>query len=438
MAETSVRRASEAGRSGGRHAAKPPAAPAEGTAKRSAAGKAAAGKSAPKKSSARRAPAKERPGAARASGGKRARGKGKRRSVLQLLKESWFYRIYFGILALCAVGLAFGLVTLNGVMKEYEQTRPIHAAQDVFAQIESRDWSALREIDASATRMKFEGPEQYVQYMQELTNGGEFTLKSVLTIDESEQKYSVLMGGKKFAEFTLEHSGEKTEHNFEGWRLKSLETTAMASDAFTFTVPSDSTVEVNGVTLTAEDAVETGIAAVSADNLPEGTAAPTLTRYAVYMFTGQPDSIRVTDRNGSEQQLTQDGEREWSCGLPNDDDKIKAQYEEAVVKWGRRLAAYTSDDYDKFDLSNACIDPSPARTYIRNMENQWAAKHSGYDFENIQTGNYHIYSDDCFSCEISFDYILHYTQQDKTYPTKYTLYFARGGSTYKLYSFTMN
>ena len=109
-----------------------------------------------------------------------------------------------------------------------------------------------------------------------------------------------------------------------------------------------------------------------------------------------------------------------------------------MVKWGRRIAAYTTGDYSKSDLSNACINPSPARTYIRNMENQWAASHDGYDFENIKTYDYYIYSDKCFSCRVSFDYIVHYKAEDKSYPTLYTLYFYKSGDNFKLYSFTMN
>ena len=57
-----------------------------------------------------------------------AKKRKKRRSLLQLLRESWFYRIYFGVLALCAVALVIGLVVLSGVLEEYEQTRPVHSA----------------------------------------------------------------------------------------------------------------------------------------------------------------------------------------------------------------------------------------------------------------------------------------------------------------------
>ena len=366
-----------------------------------------------------------------------AKKRKKRRSLLQLLRESWFYRIYFGVLALCAVALVIGLVVLSGVLEEYEQTRPVHSAEEVLEIINRRDWTHLQEIDESAKRLRHETPEQYVQYMDALTAGEAFTLKSVLSIHEDEQKYNVLMDGKKFAEMTFVNSGETTSHNFEKWKLDVLTTTAFDSDQYTITVPSDFTVFVNGAALTQEDVLESGISCGVEDNLPDGVAAPVLTRYGVNMSFGEIENLSATDANGNARELTQDDERSWSCGLAYDD-SLRAQCEESVVTWGRRLAAYTTGDYSKSDLSGACVNPSPARTFIRNMENQWAASHSGYDFENIETYDYYPYSDSCFSCKISFDYIVHYKAADKTYPTKYTLYFAKDGGKFKLYSFTMD
>ena len=360
----------------------------------------------------------------------------KRKNILRLIRESWFYRIYFGLLAVCAVALAIGLITLNGVMREYEETRPVHSAEDTLELFNRRDWAQIRGIDEASKKLRYETTDQYARYMSELTEGKAFSLKSILSIDENERKYNLLLDGQKFGELTLEQSGETTRHSFPLWRLKRLETMAVQSSAFTITVPADSVVQVNGQTLGAEDVMESGLPTEADGNLPDGVEAPTFTKYGVYMSFGEPGEILVTDRNGNPQELTQDGERSWSCGLAYDD-SIKAQVESSVVTWGRRLAAYTTGDYDKIDLSNACINPSPARTFIRNMENQWASAHSGYDFRNIQTYDYYVYSDSCLSCKISFDYIVHY-KQDQTYPTKYTLYFAKDGGTFKLYNFTMD
>ena len=360
-----------------------------------------------------------------------------KKSILRLMKESWFYRIYFTLLALCIAALTVGLGVLSGVMQEYEQTRPVHAAEEVLEVFNRHAWQEIHALDASAKKLKQETVDQYAQHMESLTAGQDFYLKNVLSIHEDEAKYNVMLGDKKFAELILEHSGETTKHNFALWQVKELETQAMASSEYTITVPADSTVQVNGLTLTDEDIIESGIATPAEGNLPEGVIAPTMVKYGVYMSFGEPENIVVTDKNGNHQEVTRDDDHSWSCDLAYDDASIKAKVEENVVKWGRRLAAYTFGDYDKIDLSNSCINPSPARTYIRNMENQWAAAHDGYDFQNMRTYDYYIYSDSCFSCKISFDYIVHYTKQDKSYPTNYTLYFAKDGGSFKLYSFSI-
>lgn len=364
--------------------------------------------------------------------------KKQKKNLLVLLKESWFWRIYCALLLLCAVALVIGLSTLSGVMAEYEQTRPIHTAEQTLATLNGRSWQEIYALDESARVLTQETPEQYAQYMEELTAGHEFSLKNILSLNEDEARYNVMMNGQKFAEITLAHSGEKTKHGFDHWQLKTLATTAMAADQYTITAPADSTVMINGKALTEASIIQRDIPTEAAGNLPDGVMAPTMVKYGVSMSFGAPENITATDKNGNAQQAVQDDEKSWSFPLAMDDAAIKAQVEEAVIKWGRRLAAYTTDDYSKSDLSNACINPSPARTYIRNMENQWAASHSGVDFENIKTYDYYVYSDSCFSCRISFDYIVHYKAQDKTYPTLYTMYFAKDGGSFKLYSFTMN
>ena len=51
--------------------------------------------------------------------------------------------------------------------------------------------------------------------------------------------------------------------------------------------------------------------------------------------------------------------------------------------------------------------------------------------------DFYLYSEDCFSCRVSFDYIPRFSSGSKTYPTAYTLYFVRQGDTGKLYSFSL-
>lgn len=369
-----------------------------------------------------------------AAAGKKSR---KKVGLLSYLAQSWFYRIYFGLLLVCAVALILGLNVLRGVMTEYEQTRPIYCAEEAFELVQSRDWAQIYALDESARALSGETAEQYAQYMQELTAGKSFTLKNVLSINDDERKYSVLADGEKFAELTLSPSGELTDHNFSYWKLSKLETRAMAASEYSITAPADSIVQVNGRTLTQADAVQTDIPTDASGNLPDGVIAPTMTKYAVKLSFGAPE-FSATDRHGNAQRIEQADGGNYSVSISYDDDTLKAQCEEGVIKWGRRIAAYTTGDFSKSDLSGACINPSPARTYIRNMENQWAASHSGVDFENIQTYNYYQYSENCFSCTISFDYIVHYKQQDKSYPTLYTLYFYKQGGNFKLYSFTMN
>lgn len=366
-----------------------------------------------------------------------AKKKKKKATLLQLIKETWFYKIYFLLLTISIVAIVIGVNVLTGVMKEYEETRPIHLAEEVFNIVQSRNWDQLRTMDTAASALNRESPELYSQYMDEVTAGKTFTLKTLIPMSDDESKYSILADGQKFAEITLEHSGEKTAHNMEGWRLRSIETKAIAHSEYTVTAPADSTVKVNGTQLTDSDIIERGIKTEADGNLPDGIEAPTLEKYAIQLAFGAPETVEVIDVRGNPQEVTQKDDKTWYCGLSYDD-SLRDKWEAGVIKWGKNIALYTMGDYSKSSLSKACVDPSPARTYIRNMQNNWAAKHSGSDFENIKTFNYYAYSDDCFSASITFDNIVHYPSQDKVYPASYTLYFQKKGGNYKLYSITFS
>ena len=84
-----------------------------------------------------------------------------------------------------------------------------------------------------------------------------------------------------------------------------------------------------------------------------------------------------------------------------------------------------------------CADGSPAYASISAFDDSTGANKKPESFQNIVTSNYYMYSDTCFSCHVSFDYLSKFTAQVvKTYPTTFTLYFVQqnGG---RLYSFTL-
>ena len=173
--------------------------------------------------------------------------------------KSWFYRIYFFLILLCIVGICIGLGVLKNVMAEYEATRPVHAAEEVVAIFESRDFARIFPYDTVAAQYAAGQSAQYTEYMNGYVQNKTITWRETYSGEDNQKKYTVLADGEKLAGFTLVTIGETSAHGYDYWKLDSVETYALPVTRYTITAPSASAVTVNGRALGAADAVETGI-----------------------------------------------------------------------------------------------------------------------------------------------------------------------------------
>ena len=350
--------------------------------------------------------------------------------------KSWYYRIYFVLILLCVIGILIGMRVLNGVMEEYEATRPVHAAEEVADIFERRDFASIFPYDTTAAQYAAGQSAQYVDFMNGFAQGKTLTWREAYSGEENEKKYSVLLDDEKFATFKLVTTGETSAHGYNTWKLDSVETNALPVTRYTITAPADSTVTVDGRTLTEADALETGIKTACAGMLPPDVPEATCTQYFADVCFGEP-AISVTDRFGAAQELTQDDAHAFSCAIP-ENESLKPLCEQNVIAIAQKLANFTSEDLSQNKMLKYVHKNSPAYNTIKEFDNQWCPAHVGYEFQDVQTSDYFDYGDACFSCRVSFKYVIHYAKtDDNVYDTAYTLYFYKKDGSFKLYNFTM-
>ena len=397
------------------------------------------------KSSGRRpATGKSPSGRATAAGRKRAR----KRSIL----HSRFYQVYFILLILCVAGIALGARYLNGVLKDYESAQPRYVAQEAAQLFERGDYETIFDLDSSMRDVPEEDRPYYIGQLESLAAGREVSWTEAYSADEDERRYRVSLDGEKFAEFTLVPSGAQTEHGNRLWTLGTITTfvrieepqvaepeptpTPVPAITCSITVPSTFTVTVDGRKLDANDVVEADIPIVPDGMLPEGVVAPTMIRYAFLSETGTPE-IQMTDWQGRPQTPVEDGAYSWRCDLPQNPE-LAEQFGENVLEVAQRIARYSAREVSQASVLKYCAKGSPAYENIDNFDSSLGKKPNGSSFENVVVSDFYLYSEDCFSCRVSFDYIPRFGKESKTYPTAYTLYFIRQGDSGKLYSFSLN
>lgn len=417
----------------------------------SAASRNSAGKHSPSKARAARKPHAKQSNASpkKSTAKKRASSPRNRRSRKRSILRSRFYQVYFLLVILCVLGIALGARYLNGVLEDYESAQPKYVAQQAARLFERGDYEAIFGLDTSMRDVSEEDRAYYIGQLEALAAGREVSWSEAYSGNEDERRYRVSLDGEKFAEFTLVPSGAQTKRGSRLWTLGSVTTfvrieepqiaepepTPVPTIACSITVPSSFTVTADGRTLDANDVVEDGIPIVPSGMLPSDVTAPAMVRYAFPSESGAPD-IRVTDWQGNAQTPVQDGEYSWRCELPQNPE-LEALYGESALEVAKRIAKYSTREASQDSVLKKCAKGSPAYESIKSFDSSLGKKPKSSTFENVVVSDFYLYSEDCFSCRVSFDYIPRFSSGSKTYPTAYTLYFVRQEDTGKLYSFSL-
>lgn len=350
--------------------------------------------------------------------------------------RSLFYRIYFAVVGVLLIAILVGTIWLRGVLADYESAQPVYVAEDVAKLFEDGDFERIYEEDTSAAQFTGSDRALYIQSMREIAAGKTVEWSETFSSKEDERRYAVTLDGDRFATFTLVPSGETTSRGNRLWTLDSVTTLVTLKEAeepepeepeapperyeCRVTVPSGSRVTVDGEVLSERNAQVNPGFLFEDGFLPEGIENPMMTGYVFSTENATPD-IAVTNADGEAMRLTADPERErtWSCG-PQENEEIHLKYGDAALSLGRRIAKFMSKDGSKKSIMKLCLGGSPAREIFDNLSNKYATPHKGVSFRNESVTECYRFSDECFTCRVSFDYVLDTTDGERVFPTAYT------------------
>ena len=103
----------------------------------------------------------------------------------------------------------------------------------------------------------------------------------------------------------------------------------------------------------------------------------------------------------------------------------------------QRIARFTSKDGSKDAILKYCAKDSPVRTKFNDLSNTYATPHSDIAFQNESVTEFYAISDDCFTCHVTFDYLMKTKAGVKTDHTTYTFCVVKQGGSGKLYNLLM-
>lgn len=355
--------------------------------------------------------------------------KGKLTKAMLRRRNRRFYAIYFAVVAVVLVGVFIGSRYLLDELREYEDTRNIYTAREVFSRFENGDYEALFAYESG-----YDADDQalYAQAMRDLAAGG--TLELVPQSTTKNGEYTVTLNGNRFAKFTISPvEGQTSPKGYAIWELTSVTALSLPTTSWQIRAREDYTVMSNGKPLTDSDKTQSGLTVAAAEHLPQGTA-PTECVYTVTSAFGEP-VFTCTDHQGRDVTLTPDENGVLVAGVNYDE--IDDETRTYITKTAKCLALYTSDDQDIYEMNKYLLPDSKAHAAIKGLETGWFTLHTSYRFENTTVENVQFYGDDIMACDVKLTFIIvvKKNNEEKSYPMHYTFYFKKSGEKWLLYEF---
>ena len=175
---------------------------------------------------------------------------------------------------------------------------------------------------------------------------------------------------------------------------------------FTFKLPSNYTVTVNGKEITASDSwkVQNNIAIEELSGIPTAYfTAPVMNEYKVAVVSGELDIV-AKNYKGDVVPLKYDSESMTYYGDFKVPDAQQSTYKDIAINGAKKYAGFMSNDISMSNFLSGIISGTQMYKDMSEYRQYWYTDHDSTKFENIEAYDLKVYGKDCFSCAVYFDY----------------------------------
>ncbi|MBQ8475205.1 MAG: hypothetical protein IJ499_06055 [Clostridia bacterium] len=350
-----------------------------------------------------------------------------------------FWCIYALLVIASVVTIHIFLAKLTDVLYEYEQSQPIHYAEQVFNE-NFAPFDAEKYLEKFEDSLfKYETRENVANYLMSKTEGCKLSFYSVSSA-KGTYKYSVKADNVKIASFSLYEEIAEGDR-FPTYTADDFEVYFATNESVELVVPMGATVSINGKQLSAEHIVEDNIADKYNEHMPEGVAGKFYTRYELEGLVCEPQ-LYVVDEAGAE--VTMQLADKTFVPVVVYDPQLKADYSEYVLAALENYATYIQGRYSQSTVTLGSViryfDPSSEPyQYVKNVSNRYVNSYDSYEFKDELAEEFIAHDENTFSCRVSFAQVLHLAGAEDYIDTiDYTLFLRRVGDKYLIYDMIHN
>lgn len=312
-------------------------------------------------------------------------------------KKTYFYKIYFSVIAFFIVILCAGLFVLNDLLLHYEMAQPHFTVMSVVDEyIKKGDIYSMKEkfgLEIS----EYESKESVDNYIKSITEGKEYTASTTSLMPEGcDEAFCVKAGDERLMNLYLKKSDEKGKYGLSGYKVVASEFTKNIYKTKYITMYSDSNVIIGIEPINENSKENLPLPAVDAKYLESNPIYPqkvTLDK----LVSGNVD-VSVIKNDGRIVSITEDN---GTFVVPQEVENY-SEISEFATKAVENYAAYMQNDVAFGTVARYFL---PGTDFYKNLSTSlvlFAWDHDGYVFEDVKTSDIHKYSDDLYSCRVTF------------------------------------
>ncbi|WP_312640892.1 hypothetical protein [Hydrogenoanaerobacterium sp.] len=347
-------------------------------------------------------------------------------TYIPVKKKKYRFLIGLGIFfAVLLIAIAGGLFYLWGYLERYEANTPNAALQRYVDLLKAGDYETIY-ATSGFEETRFAGKEEYINYIKTLYKGkldnASFIKKASKTPDT--QLYDLYLDKKRAGSLEVVPSAVGSAHR---WAARAP---LNYFGSVTIDAPSHVKVLVNGKELTGSEIISRDRAVEYYKGVHQQELAPKQMRYEVKGLL-LPPTVTAQKNSGEPCMVAETSKTNYYVLAPVNTAKQK-QHQELLEKAAKTYAAFITQDASFSELWQYLNVQTEFYNAIKDFYNGWYIPHDSYECRNIKISELTEFSENDFTGNISFDYVIKKGTQEYVYPSSYQLSFIKLEEQWKL------
>ncbi len=370
------------------------------------------------------------------------------KNVLQRLKQApLFWKIYAAAVGLSAVCIAAALIVLWNFLAAFEKSQPDRLVKEIVTGLNSDKTEYITD-SVEGFLSEFETGDKIKNDIIGELSDGEWTYIKRMDIYTNENPvYQLNRDGKNSGTVTLKQSDKKGSFNMAEYEIDDVDIVMPDTSDYTITVPEGAAVTVNDIELSDSYISQKDAECPDLANLEDITDVPGMTVYTVKGLVKEADIKAVgsvhkeeLDIAHREQEKTDEGVVCNNITFSFENNKeLVADQTERIKEISKAYSLFANHAIGLGELSKYIIPSSPAYKYMKMVadNNIWSIGRTEGDISGFEILNCQVYSEECFSCEVKFNYVVQTVIKKEEFPTYVKYVFVKKDDGYYMADFSL-